>query len=133
MAFFFPPAYAAIEWSQGYTFLDKELQQVVREAETGPRRVDKLVRVTRAGDRIEAWVLIHVEVQGQPELTFAERMSIYNYRLFDRYRRPVASLAVLTDASRQWRPQRFEYELFGCQVLLDFPTVNWSCSGSLTG
>jgi hypothetical protein len=46
MAFFFPEAQAAIDWSQGYTFMDKELQQVVRDAETGSRRVDKLVKVT---------------------------------------------------------------------------------------
>jgi hypothetical protein len=30
LAFFFPQAYAEIDWHRGYTFLDKELQQVVR-------------------------------------------------------------------------------------------------------
>jgi len=35
MAFFFPKAHAAIDWTKGYTFLDKELQQVVRDAESG--------------------------------------------------------------------------------------------------
>lgn len=121
MAFFFPEAQEAIDWSQGYKFLDKELQQVVREAETGARRVDKLVQVIKKGDGREAWVLIHVEIQGQPETTFAERMYIYNYRLFDRYQRRVASMAILTDTSHSWRPHQFAYELFGCQVLLDFP------------
>ncbi|GIK57697.1 MAG: hypothetical protein BroJett015_33600 [Chloroflexota bacterium] len=43
MAFYFPKAHHMIDWAQGYKFLDKELQQVVREAETGVRRVDKLV------------------------------------------------------------------------------------------
>jgi hypothetical protein len=28
---------------------------------------------------------------------FAERMFVYNYRLYDRYRRPIASMAVLAD------------------------------------
>jgi hypothetical protein len=47
---------------RGYESLDKEFQQVVREAEVGRRYVDKLVKVwTKAG--VERWVLIHVEVQ----------------------------------------------------------------------
>lgn len=50
-------------------FLDKELQQVVRDAELGRRLVDKLVRVVRK-PRQETWVLIQVEVQGQPEQFF---------------------------------------------------------------
>ena len=56
MAFFFPTAHADIAWARGFVPLDKELQQVVREAETGTRRVDKLMRVwRRAGD--EVWVI----------------------------------------------------------------------------
>ena len=123
MAFFFPKAYDAIDWSQGYTFLDKELQKVVRDADTGQRRVDKLVRVTLRDGGAEAWVLAHIEVQGDPETIFAERMYVYNYRLFDRYGKRVASLAILTDSNASWRPERFEYELFDCRVLLDFPTI----------
>ena len=33
MAFCFPQAHAEIDWSRGYEFLDKELQQVVRDKE----------------------------------------------------------------------------------------------------
>ena len=32
MAFFFPQAYADIDWSRGYRFLDKEFQKIVPEA-----------------------------------------------------------------------------------------------------
>jgi hypothetical protein len=35
MALFFPDAHDDIDWSRNYEALDKELQQVVREAETG--------------------------------------------------------------------------------------------------
>jgi hypothetical protein len=123
MAFFFPQAHAAIDWSQGYTFLDKELQKVVCDADTGRRRVDKLVSVTPLDSNDDAWVLTHIEVQGDPETDFAERMYIYNYRLFDRYRKRVASLAILSDSSPNWRPNRFEYALFGCRISLDFPVI----------
>jgi len=123
MAFFFPEVYAAIDWTKEYRFLDKELQQVVRDAETGSRYVDKLVQVTRKGESETAWVLIHVEVQAQRDADFAERMFIYHYRIYDRYKRRVASMAVLSDTSPSWRPQQFGYELFGCRISLDFPMV----------
>ena len=122
MAFFFPQAYTEIDWKRPYTFLDKELQQVVREAETGQRRVDKLVKVFLQ-DGQETWLLIHIEVQGQRETNFAERMYIYHYRIFDRYHRQVVSLAILTDDQRHWRPDRYRYERWGCRLSLDFPTV----------
>lgn len=45
MLFFFPTAHADIDWSRGVEFLDKELQQVVRDAELGRRYADKLAKV----------------------------------------------------------------------------------------
>lgn len=122
LAFFFPDAYAGIDWHRSYQFLDKELQQIVRDAELGRRVADVLVQVWRNGGE-EAWVLVHVEVQGQQQAGFAERMYVYNYRLYDRYRRPVASMAVLADEQPGWRPQEFGYELWSCRVSLTFPTV----------
>jgi hypothetical protein len=50
-------------------------------------------------------------------------MFVYHYRIYDRYRRSVASLAVLGDESVSWRPDRFERELFGCEVSFRFPVV----------
>lgn len=120
--FFFPQAHGEIEWSRGYEFLDKELQQVVRDAELGLRLVDKLVKIYRSSGE-EAWVLIHVEVQSQSESGFAERMYVYNYRIYDRYKRTVVSLAVLGDERSSWRPNEFGIELWGCLVNFKFPIV----------
>ena len=122
IAFFFPKAYEGIDWDKGFDFLDKELQQVVRDAELGRRFVDKLVRVGKKNGE-ERWVLIHIEVQGQIEFDFAKRMYTYNYRLFDRYDRQVATFAVLTDERKNWRPNLFHYELWGCEVRLKFPVI----------
>jgi hypothetical protein len=58
LEFFFPEAHGDICWERGYEFLDKELQQVVRDAELGRRLADKLVKVWRTGGE-EVWVLIH--------------------------------------------------------------------------
>ena len=42
MAFFFPQAFPEIDWSRPHEFLDRELQQLVREAGTGRRMVKGL-------------------------------------------------------------------------------------------
>ena len=75
MAFFFPEAYAEIDWSREPVFLDKELQQITQDAEIGRRYVDKLVKVWRKNGE-ESWVLMHVEIQSQPENIFPERMFV---------------------------------------------------------
>ena len=122
MAFYFPQAHGEIDWQQPHLFLDQELAQVVQDAQLGKRLVDCLVQIaTRDGG--EQWVYIHVEVQGQQDADFPERLFTYNYRLYDRYRRPVASLAVLADERENWKPDGFGYQLFGCEVGIRFPVV----------
>ncbi|XWK88000.1 MAG: Rpn family recombination-promoting nuclease/putative transposase [Phormidium sp.] len=120
--FFFPTAHGEIDWAHAPEFLDKELQQVVRDAELGRRLADKLVKIYLKNGE-EAWVLIHVEVQSQEETDFAERMFTYHYRIYDRYKRSVASLAVLGDDRSNWRPNQFGYQLFGCEINFQFPVV----------
>ncbi len=122
MAFFFPQIEANIDWNRGYEFLDKEFQQIVRDAELGRIYADKLVKVWQR-DGSEIWVLIHVEVQSQVQSDFPERMYVYNYRIFDMYRRPVVSLAVLSDDHDEWRPDSYSYALWGCRISLEFPMV----------
>jgi hypothetical protein len=122
LAFFFPKAHNEIDWQRGYEFLDKELQQIVVEAELGKRIVDKLVKVWQL-DGEETWVLLHIEIQSQVDSDFTKRMYTYNYRIFDRYNRKVVSLAVLGDMQDSWRPQEYSYELWGCRASLQFPIV----------
>jgi hypothetical protein len=122
MAFFFAEAHRQIDWSCGFEMLDKELQQITPESEQGRRVADKLVKVWRTNGQDE-WVLVHVEVQSQQEQRFAERMFVYNYRLFDRYNRRVASFAILGDNRSSWRPDRFGYELWGTEVGIRFATA----------
>jgi hypothetical protein len=74
IAFFFPHIHSDIDWSKGYTFLDKELQQVVKDAELGKRFADKLAKVWKS-DGQETWVLCHIEIQSQEEANFPHRSS----------------------------------------------------------
>ncbi|NET56118.1 MAG: hypothetical protein F6K47_08070 [Symploca sp. SIO2E6] len=77
MAFFFHKIHTQIDWQRQWEFLDKELQQVVRDAEVGRRFVDKLVKVWRRNGQ-QTWVLLHVEVQGSKESVFPNRMYVYH-------------------------------------------------------
>jgi hypothetical protein len=122
LAYYFPAAHRGIDWSRGYETLDKELQQVIREAESGRRVVDHLVKVWLL-DGQEEWLLVHVEVQTQPETDFTTRLYTYNYRLFDRYQRNVVTLVVLADDREAWRPDHYAFSLWGFRVRMDFPTV----------
>jgi hypothetical protein len=120
--FFFPQAHAAIDWQRPVVVRDNELQQVAPEDQAGKQRVDRLVEVYRL-DGDPALVLVHIEIQAQRDREFAARMFRYHARLFDRARLPVASLAILGDTVADWRPDRFGYALWGCELGLRFPMV----------
>lgn len=123
----FPAIHEQVDWLKGYSFLDKELQQITADAESGRRYADKLIKVA-ALDGVETWVLIHVEVQGEPEDSFAKRMFTYQYRLRDRYNIDVVSLAVLADTRESFRPTTFHYQRWGCVLSFTFPTaklIDW--------
>ena len=47
-------------------------------------------------------------------------MFVYGYRIYDRYRRPVASLAVLCDEDPGWRPETFEAGACGSALGVHF-------------
>ena len=114
--------HADIDFSQGYTFLDKELQKIIKEDEIGKRYADKLVKVfLKTGE--EKWLLIHVEVQGYKEKNPAERLFIYNYRIFNRHKKEVVSAVILTDADPNYRPNIYVVERWGFRHEMHFPLV----------
>ncbi|MCU0642821.1 MAG: cytosolic protein [bacterium] len=122
LAFFFPKIYSDIDFSRGVEFLDKELQKILKGSELGKKIVDKLVKVY-LNDGSEKWLLIHIEVQGYQEENFSERIYIYNYRIFDRYREEVISLALLTDINKNYRPTVFEVSRWGFKLSFQFPII----------
>jgi len=122
LAFFFPQIYSDIDFSRGVEFLDKELQKILKGSELGKKIVDKLVKVY-LNDGSEKWLLIHIEVQGYQEENFSERIYIYNYRIFDRYRKEVISLALLTDTNKNYRPTVFEVSRWGFKLSFQFPII----------
>ena len=94
MCLCFPHVERAIDWSRRPEFLDKELQQITRDADSGKQYVDMLIKVWLLNGA-EEWILLHIEVQHRSDPDFSERLYRYNYRTFDVYGRRVATLAIL--------------------------------------
>lgn len=109
-----------VDWRVPVEYLDQELQEIVRDSDLGRQRVDKLVKVRRL-DGGEEWVLVHVEVQSQPDAGLPLRVYQYHHRIADRFGRRVATLVVLADERAEWRPDTYEEELWGCRVRFDYP------------
>lgn len=125
IAFFFPVMHREIDWSKPVAFMNRELRRIAPSPGPGGQIADHLVKVWRKGVG-ETWVLIHIEIQSWRDPDFARRMFTYYYRLFDRHRHGIASVAILGDDSPGWRPDRFSMELWGCDVRLRFPAVKLS-------
>ena len=98
-----------IDWSRNYETLDKELQKIVPDAQTGKRIADMLFKIWLKNGQ-EKWILIHLEIQAQQQESFSHRMFTYNYRTYDRYQKPVVSIALLLDEDPKWRPSYFEMQ-----------------------
>lgn len=68
-------------------------------------------------------MLIHVEVQAQPQPNVAQRMFDYHVRIRAAFGRSVLSMAILIDERRTWDTGHYEDELWGCKIQFDFPFV----------
>ncbi|MBF0131342.1 MAG: hypothetical protein HQL75_01985 [Magnetococcales bacterium] len=122
LEFFLPVAFAEIDWSRGFEFLNTEFARISRDADIGDRRMDKLIKVWQR-DGKEFWVLIHIEIQGDRKTNFASGMYVFQYRAYDLYQVPVVGLAILADEEVGWRPTEFGYEMWGTKQSYQFTSV----------
>jgi hypothetical protein len=116
----FPELYELIDWDREWIFLDKELESITTSGETGKRFLDKLARAYLKNGET-TWVLLHFEIELKPTQAFPERMFIYGIRLYDKFRKPIASCALLADTS-QFRTTFYETSLAGSRMRHDFLT-----------
>lgn len=119
---FFLDIASEINWQRGYQSLDKELKKIARRAKIGKRLADKLFKVW-LNDGSEHWLLIHIEIQGDVDEHFTERMFQYNIAAYQMYNNAVISLAVLCDDRADWRPSGFGYGRWGCRTEHVFRTA----------
>ena len=122
MAFFFPAAYAQIDWSRKYEMLDKEFQQLLEDAKMGRREADILVKVWLKNGN-ETWILTHIEIQSQHVKNFEQRVYRYNALINLRYEHLVSSFVILGDDNPDWKPESLDYTILGKRHLFEFWSV----------
>ena len=118
-----PELYNDVDFTQSFTFLDKELRdtlQVMGEEHNAAKFVDTLVEVPLKSGK-DQWVLLHIEVQGQGGEDISLRMILYCCLIFAHYRRMPVALAILTDK----RPSsetlgEFEFSEYGTKLLYKY-------------
>jgi soluble cytochrome b562 len=125
LTYFYPNSPEIFDFSKGFEFLDKELEQITIPARSKHRFADKLVKVyTKEGE--EKWVLIHIEVQGYEDEIFSKRMFTYHYRIYDKHDKTIAAFALFTDDNPKYRPNTFESELLDTKVFYQYGTFKLS-------
>ncbi|MBN9382839.1 MAG: hypothetical protein J0H74_18885 [Chitinophagaceae bacterium] len=124
LRFVFPNADRAFAMRRGFEFLDKELGEMYPEPEkpSETKFVDKLVKVFQK-DGTEEWVLCHVEVQGKNDKEFAKRMFKYYARIFDRFDRPITTIAIFTGRDGKKLPGMYVRKYMGAELIYKYNTL----------
>ena len=120
--FFFPNIAEQIDWTIPVEFLDKEFVQLTPNSEIGKRLADQLVKVYQKGGN-SIILLIHLEVQAEPEDIFPERIFTYLISIFDYFHQVPISLAILCDSDKDWRPSEYNFTTFGSSLQFNFTSV----------
>jgi hypothetical protein len=127
LEFFFPDIHKDIDFSKSPEILSNELVRIVPSGKVGKRRVDVLVKVfLKDGSQKCICVFIHVEVQGTKKAGFMERIFVYYYRIFEKYREQgaeIISLAILTDEDENDRPNEYHFSRWGFEHRMKIPLV----------
>ena len=115
-----PDLYEDVDFSQGFTFLDKELRDTIQVSlaveHNSAKFVDTLVQVPLKSGKNQ-WVLLHIEVQGKGGENISLRMILYCCLIFAHYRRMPVALAILTDKRpSNETPGKFEFSEYGTEL-----------------
>jgi predicted transposase/invertase (TIGR01784 family) len=127
LEFFFPHIHKDIDFTKSPEILSNELRRIVPSGKVGKRRADVLVKVfLKDGTQRCICVFIHVEVQGTRKPGFMERIFVYYYRIFEKYREQgaeIISLAILTDEDENYRPNEYYFQRWGFEHRMKIPLV----------
>ncbi|SEL30886.1 hypothetical protein SAMN05421740_104217 [Parapedobacter koreensis] len=125
LRFLYPDADRLFDFDRGLTFMDKELLEIIpdRERTKGKRVADLLVKVYLK-DGSEQHILLNTEIEGGSDAEFAERIYQYNYRIWDRYRIAVATIAVYTGGHSQPKPHEYRREVLDTFVHFRYRTYH---------
>jgi hypothetical protein len=90
----FPVIAAVIDWKVPPVSFDKELQEILPDAQPDPERFDKLIRF-RLISGLDACLWIHFEFCNHPDPDLENRLNNHCQRFFDRFGVGVTHVTVL--------------------------------------
>jgi predicted transposase/invertase (TIGR01784 family) len=114
-------AKTAVDFTQPFEFLDKELDALAVESERGKRHADKLVKFYLKSGQA-CYALLHIEVQGYNDTDFAKRMFEYYYRISDKWNLPVCTFVLYTDEATSYHPTQYVSSFHGTEIVFKFNT-----------
>ncbi|MBE9598445.1 hypothetical protein [Pedobacter sp. MC2016-24] len=125
LRFVYPDADQVVDFSKGIQFMDKELFAIIpnRERKRDGRRADLLAKL-HLKNGTEKWVLLNVEIEGGNDVDFEKRVYEYNYRIRDKYKVSVATIAVFTGGKSQRKPRIYRDELLGTVLSFSYLTYH---------
>ena len=114
LRFFYHNADEIFDMDKGFEWLNTELHEIQPQLSQkgGSRSADVLVKVHMKNGSTELF-LLHLELQKATNRNFSRRVFEYWYRLTDRFRLPVVSLAVFTGLKSQLQPDQYKFSLLG--------------------
>lgn len=119
-----PELYDDVDFSQNFTFLDKELRDTIQvslsDEHHSAKFVYTLVQLPLKSGKNQ-WVLLHIEVQGKGGEDISFRMILYCCLIFAHYRRMPVALAILTDKRpTDETPGKFEFSEYGTELIYKY-------------
>jgi predicted transposase YdaD len=107
-----------IDFSKTIEFLDKELQEITGNdpLQIQPTQFVDILMKLQLLSGAEKWILLHIEVQAQPDPDFPRRMYEYHTRIENRYHRDVVACAIFIDKNRNYQPAQYHQGFMGTSI-----------------
>lgn len=115
-----PEKHKEIDWEKGYKMIDKEF---IGSPQGSRQYLDKLIEFYLK-DGSSTSILLHIEIERSNRNIFLKR--IFHYRIHLECFYPdqiIATLAILIDDSKKWRPFKFRKQCWGSYIEVGFPHI----------
>ncbi len=69
------------------------------------------------------WIILHLEVQSQPDPDLPRRIWVYAYRCFEKHQQEVFGYAILGDRNQSFRPGPYRWQLGKARLVYEYETA----------
>jgi hypothetical protein len=126
VAFANPELFEAIDWTQEHEFLEQEFINSLKgkfKLKGKRRHADKLVKVYLKTGEVH-FLLVHIEIQHEPEADFPIRMLWYRLFIQMKYSiDEVSAYAIFTGEPPSDKALSYQKETFGTNLVYNYPNL----------